>query len=190
MCLSKQYAEGTAADQNATKWDFYVSSRCHIIDSRVALEKHTNRNCYQVVSCDDDRPVEVLSVDIGFGVFTHRQFRWMEAEALNIIYDSLQEPRSVAFMSNFTWYAYESLYKDPVYRIDLNPKRDGRLYCSMRNLTNGENTMELSNINVDDLWLDIPEFDAYDELKRWNREPVFSIAVELLQKAKRRWNLI
>jgi hypothetical protein len=190
---NRKYLEGTAADQNATKWDFYVSSRIREIDRETAKSRHESRQCYQVVNYENDRPATILSIDHGFDLHIYRQFRWDESAALNVSYFKSPPSQGPVILSSFTWFAYQSLHLHPVYRVDVLPKVDGRVYRLTRNLITGQNTSEEIRIDtrqLDGLWLEPPEFDEYEELRRWHREPVVSMAAELLQHCREKWGLV
>ena len=185
---NKKYGRGYAGDQNASKWEFYASKRFEEISREDALCLHRSKAPYQIVDFVDDRPVSIVSIKIGFPNFIYREFRWDEGAAIDVTFDALHEPRHIAFFSGFTFYGYESLHLEPVFRVDIDPKRDGTVYYGARNLLTGENTLENVRFDVSELWMAIPEFEAYGELKRWQREPVFTLANRLIQKSKQRWN--
>lgn len=187
--MTRKYGRGYAGDQDATKWDFYASARFQAIPRDDALALHHAKATYQIVFFEGARPVEIVSIKGGLTSFIFRQFRWDECAAINVTFDALHEPRHSAFLSSFMWFGYESLHLDPVCRVDINPKRDGIVYYRTRNLTTGENTFENERFDVSELWMAFPEFDAYDEMRRWQREPVFTLANRLIQESKQRWHL-
>lgn len=187
--LNGIYGRGSAGDQNASKWEFYSSKRFHEISSVEALELYRAKSPYQLVCFDEDRPVEITSINTGFPTFIFRKYLWDEGAAINVVFDALHEPKHIAFLSTFTWYGYESLHSEPIFRVDINPKRNGTVYYGSRNLRSGEHTLDDGQFDIRDLWMPIPDFDAYDELRRWQREPVFTLANRLIQESKQRWNL-
>jgi hypothetical protein len=186
--LNRKYGSGYAGDQDATTWEFYVSKRFQEISRENALSLHISKAPYQSVEFVDDRPVSIVSIKIGFPNFIFREFRWDEGTAINVVFDALDGPTDRAFLTSLALFGYESLHLDPIFRVDIHPKRNGTVYYGSRNLITGEHTLENARFDISDLWMPIPEFDAYDELRRWQREPVFTLANRLIQEAKQRWN--
>lgn len=188
--LNRKYGRGYAGDQNASQWEFYASERFVEISRNEALALHCAKVPYQIVDFLDERPVSIVSIKIGFPNFIYREYRWDEGAAINVVFDALHDPKDKALFTNMTWYGYETLYMNPIYRVDISPKRNGTVYYGSRNLITGEHTLENARFDISDLWIPIPEFDTYDELKRWQREPVFSLTNMLIQQCKNRWNFI
>ena len=187
--MNNRHCSGSAGDQNASRWEYYASKQFHEISSAEARALFDAKEPYQIVSFAEDRPIKIVSINIGFPTFIYRQFHWEEGASSDMVFDALHEPKHIAFLSSFTWYGYESLHLDPIFRVDISPKRNGTIYYGARNLQTGEHSLDSGQFDISDLWMPIPDFGAYDELKKWQREPVFTLANRLVQESKKRWNL-